>query len=218
MKKIFQSFFGSKKSNLEKDLSEEEYKYLPKKDELVEDKFTLNFSSNGGKFLYATDSSECEDYFNKIIEENDWAEKSILCFNDGFTNNFIPNNQLKFNKSNLNSNLFITDCEFLVAKDGSILVSAKQIQSYKSNDLPNNIIVMARTSQLSETLSKGLEGIRIKYSNNLPSNITSIKNFNKLKNNIYNLYLHYQNLTKFLCNYVFVFLIQFVFVILSLNY
>ena len=179
MKKIFQSFFGSKKSNQEKDLSEEEYKYLPKKDELVEDKFTLNFSSNGGKFLYATDSSECEDYFNKIIEENDWAEKSILCFNDGFTNNFIPNNQLKFNKSNLNSNLFITDCEFLVAKDGSILVSAKQIQSYKSNDLPNNIIVMARTSQLSETLSKGLEGIRIKYSNNLPSNITSIKNFNK---------------------------------------
>ena len=179
MKKIFQSFFGSKKSNQEKDLNEEEYKYLPKKDELVEDKFTLNFSSNGGKFLYATDSSECEDYFNKIIEENDWAEKSILCFNDSFTNNFIPNNQLKFNKSNLNSNLFITDCEFLVAKDGSILVSAKQIQSYKSNDLPNNIIVMARTSQLSETLSKGLEGIRIKYSNNLPSNITSIKNFNK---------------------------------------
>ena len=38
---------------------------------------------------------------------------------------------------------------------------------------------MARTSQLSETLSKGLEGIRIKYLNNLPSNITSIKNFNK---------------------------------------
>ena len=38
---------------------------------------------------------------------------------------------------------------------------------------------MAKTSQLSETLSKGLEGIRIKYSNNLPSNITSIKNFNK---------------------------------------
>ena len=89
---IFQSLFGSKKSNQEKDLSEEKYKYLPKKDELVEDKFTLNFSSNGGKFLYATDSSECEDYFNKIIEENDWSEKSILCFNDSFTNNFIPNN------------------------------------------------------------------------------------------------------------------------------
>ena len=179
MKKLFQSFFKSKSLDQDKEENEEEYKYLPKKDELVEDKFTLNFSSNGGKFLYATDLEECDDYFIKILEENNWTEKSILCFNSSFTKNYIPNNQIKFNKSNLNSNLFITDCEFLVAKDGSILVSAKQIQSYKSNDLPNNIIVMARTSQLSETLSKGLEGIRIKYLNNLPSNITSIKNFNK---------------------------------------
>ena len=179
MKKLFQSFFRSKSLDQDKEENEEEYKYLPKKDELVEDKFTLNFSSNGGKFLYATDLDECDDYFIKILEENNWTEKSILCFNSSFTKNYIPNNLIKFNKSNLNSNLFITDCEFLVAKDGSILVSAKQIQSYKSNDLPNNIIVMARTSQLSETLSKGLEGIRIKYSNNLPSNITSIKNFNK---------------------------------------
>ena len=179
MKKLFQSFFKSKSLDQDKEKTEQEYKYLPKKDELVEDKFTLNFSSNGGKFLYATDLEECDDYFIKILEENNWTEKSILCFNSSFTKNYIPNNQIKFNKSNLNSNLFVTDCEFLVAKDGSILVSAKQIQSYKSNDLPNNIIVMARTSQLSETLSKGLEGIRIKYSNNLPSNITSIKNFNK---------------------------------------
>ena len=179
MKKLFRSFFKSKKSSTKEEESEIEYKYLPKKDELVEEKFTLNFISNGGKYLYAIDSDECEQYFNEILKENNWEEKSMLCFKKDFTKNFIPNNKIKFNKSNLNSNLFITDCEFLVAKDGSILVSAKQIQSYKSNDLPNNIIVMAKTSQLSETLSKGLEGIRIKYSNNLPSNITSIKNFNK---------------------------------------
>ena len=179
MKKLFRSFFKSKKSSTQEEESEIEYKYLPKKDELVEEKFTLNFISNGGKYLYAIDSDECEQYLNEILKENNWEEKSMLCFKKDFTKNFIPNNKIKFNKSNLNSNLFITDCEFLVAKDGSILVSAKQIQSYKSNDLPNNIIVMAKTSQLSETLSKGLEGIRIKYSNNLPSNITSIKNFNK---------------------------------------
>ena len=178
MKKLFQSFFKSKKNDSQEE-SEIEYKYLPKKDELIEEKFTLNFISNGGKYLYAINIDECEQYFEKILEENSWEEKSILCFKNDFTEKFIPNNKIKFNKSNLNSNLFITDCEFLVAKDGSILMSAKQIQSYKSNDLPNNIIVMAKTSQLSETLSKGLEGIRIKYSNNLPSNITSIKNFNK---------------------------------------
>ena len=93
-------------------------------------------------------------------------------------NDFLNDVDIDINKTNLNSNLFITSCEFLVAKDGSILVSAHQIKSYKVKDIPRNIIVLAKTSQLSETVSKGLEGIRIKYSNNLPSNITSIKNFN----------------------------------------
>ena len=71
------------------------------------------------------------------------------------------------------SNVLLNDRLF----DGVVIKLGKNFSNISL--LPNNIIVMARTSQLSETLSKGLEGIRIKYSNNLPSNITSIKNFNK---------------------------------------
>lgn len=178
LKKFFKSLLGNKKNQNEKQEVEEDYKYLPKKDELVEERFTKNFSENGGKFLYASNKEECVDFFQKIIEENDWNEKSILCFDEKILNDFFYDFSIDSNKSNLNSNLLITSCEFLVAKDGSILVSANQIKSYKVKDIPSNIIVLAKTSQLSETVSKGLEGIRIKYSNNLPSNITSIKNFN----------------------------------------
>ncbi len=112
------------------------------------------------------------------MDENNWNKKTILCFKKNLINDFFDDIDFETNKTNLNSNLLITGCEFLVAKDGSILVSAHQIKSYKIKDIPVNIIVLAKTSQLSETVSKGLEGIRIKYSNNLPSNITSIKNFN----------------------------------------
>ena len=112
------------------------------------------------------------------MDENNWNKKTILCFKRNLINDFFDDINFETNKTNLNSNLLITGCEFLVAKDGSILVSAHQIKSYKIKDIPVNIIVLAKTSQLSETVSKGLEGIRIKYSNNLPSNITSIKNFN----------------------------------------
>ena len=128
--------------------------------------------------MYASNKDEFQEYFNTIISENKWNDKSILCLNENFFDDYIENIQLEFNKTNLNSHILVTSCEFLVANDGSILVSAKQIQSYKIKDIPNNIVVFAKTSQLSETVSKGLEGIRIKYSNNLPSNITSIKNFN----------------------------------------
>ena len=178
LKNFFKSFFRNKKNEDETKEKELDYKYLPKKDEYIEERFTKNFSENGGKFLYAYTREECNDFFQKILDENNWNKKTILCFKKILINDFFNDINFETNKTNLNSNLLITGCEFLVAKDGSILVSAHQIKSYKIKDIPINIIVLAKTSQLSETVSKGLEGIRIKYSNNLPSNITSIKNFN----------------------------------------
>ena len=178
LKNFFKSFFRNKKNEDETKEKELDYKYLPKKDEYIEERFTKNFSENGGKFLYASTREECNDFFKKILDENSWNKKTILCFKKNLINDFFDDINFETNKTNLNSNLLITGCEFLVAKDGSILVSAHQIKSYKIKDIPVNIIVLAKTSQLSETVSKGLEGIRIKYSNNLPSNITSIKNFN----------------------------------------
>ena len=182
MKNFFSSLFNKKPSKSD-DNKEEEYKYLPKKDEIVENKFTVNFSNNGGKFLYASNVDESTEFFSKIIEENNWSSSSILCFNENIINQYVLDFKYETNKANLNSVIFITDCEFLVAKDGSILVSANQVESHKIKDLPNNIIVLAKTSQLSQTVSKGLEGIRHKYSNNLPSNITSIKNFKRGEDN-----------------------------------
>ncbi len=178
LKNFFKSFFRNKKNEDETKEKDLDYKYLPKKDEYIEERFTKNFSENGGKFLYASTREECNDFFQKILDENNWNKKTILCFKKNLINDFFDDIDFETNKTNLNSNLLITGCEFLVAKDGSILVSAHQIKSYKIKDIPVNIIVLAKTSQLSETVSKGLEGIRIKYSNNLPSNITSIKNFN----------------------------------------
>ncbi len=181
MKNFFSSLFN-KKTSKNDDIKPEEYKYLPKKDEIIENKFTLNFSNNGGKFLYASNLDESTEFFSKIMEENSWSSSSMLCFNENIIHQYVIDFKHETNKVNLNSVIFITDCEFLVANDGSILVSANQVKSHKIKDLPNNIIVLAKTSQLSQTVSKGLQGIRYKYSNNLPSNITSIKNFKKGEN------------------------------------
>ena len=161
LKNFFKSFFRNKKNEDETKEKELDYKYLPKKDEYIEERFTKNFSENGGKFLYASTREECNDFFQKILDENNWNKKTILCFKRNLINDFFDDINFETNKTNLNSNLLITGCEFLVAKDGSILVSAHQIKSYKIKDIPVNIIVLAKTSQLSETVSKGLEGIRI---------------------------------------------------------
>ena len=86
--------------------------------------------------MYASNKDDVQEYFNTISSEYKWNDKSILCLNENFLDDYIENIQLEFNKTNLNSHILVTSCEFLVANDGSILVSAKQIQSYKKKTYP----------------------------------------------------------------------------------
>jgi hypothetical protein len=51
----------------------------------------------------------------------------------------------------------------------------------KSNDLPINIVILATTSQILETKSDGLRMIKKKYDKEYPTNITTIKYFEKAK-------------------------------------
>ena len=151
---------------------------MPEAKAPLEERFTFNFTENGGKFLYCETKSECDGFFSQIIEENKWEDVEILCYDDSLLEFFSEKDKLNVSKTNLNSRFFLTRCEFLVAKDGSLLICAEQIKSHKVNDLPQNFIVFAKISQFTETLSGGLNGIKSKYPNNLPTNITTIKNFN----------------------------------------
>ncbi len=176
MKKFIKSFFN--KPSESNPTESESGKYMPKTQDPIEERFTYKFTKNGGKFLYCEDKNECDDFFDKILEENNWKDVEILCYDDSLQNLFSNKSELIISKTNLNSKFFLTTCEFLVAKDGSLLICAEQIKSHKVNDLPKNFIVFAKISQFTETLSLGLNGIKSKYPKNLPTNITTIKNFN----------------------------------------
>jgi len=175
LKKFIKSFFS--KTEQEKNQNVPDGKYMPEKEVPIEERFTFNFTKNGGKFLYCENKSECDSFFSQIINENEWNDSEILCYDNSLLD-FIEKEKLNISKTNLNSKFFLTKCEFLVASDGSLLICDKQIKSHKVNDFPKNFIVFAKISQFTETLSGGLNGIKSKYPRNLPTNITTIKNFN----------------------------------------
>ena len=90
----------------------------------------------------------------------------------------------KFEKENIkftdkagDSQVFFTTCEHLVAHNGSILVSSNQLREKKLNEVPENVIVYATTSQLVDTIGEGLKIIKKKYKSGIPANITTIKHF-----------------------------------------
>ena len=188
---LFRKFFGSseessKEDNLSEFNSSGSDLSLP-----IDERFTFNFKKNGGKFLYCENLSEIKEQFENILEENDWFESEVLCFDAGLFS-ILDENKLAYDQPTNPKFLFAT-CENLIAEEGSILFSSSQIKQNKPNELPTNIIVYATTSQIVESTSDGLRMIKNKYLKNYPTNITTIKYFEKVKEDDF---LHYGSSAK----------------------
>jgi len=136
----------------------------------------MNFNNNGGKFLYCETIDEVQSNLEKIVEENNWKDKTALILNKRFKEKFKAFNFNTTTKSEEADFLFTT-CEYLIASDGSLLISSNQIAEKKLAELPKDFIVFATTSQFVETISTGLQGIKAQNKKNIPSNITTIKHF-----------------------------------------
>ena len=174
---FFNNFFKKntpKKKNGEK----KESKFLPQKKAVIEERFILKFIKNGGKFLYCETLNEVQNNFELILKENEWTDNDILIINKKIKKNFNLN--INYKSSLEDSKCFITDCENLIAIDGSILISSNQIYEKKLSDFPENFIIISDTTKLKNTISEGLSEIKSK-SESIPTNITTIKNFSNLK-------------------------------------
>jgi hypothetical protein len=177
---LFRKFFGSGNDASDEE-SQSEFNNVPSSFSLlpVDEKFTYNFKKNGGKFLYCENLNEVKDQFLNILEENDWFEGEALCYESKLFS-MLDENKLTYDKP-ANPMFLFASCENLIADEGSVLFSSNQIKQNKPNDLPNNIIILATTSQILEAKSDGLRVIKKKYDKDYPTNITTIKYFEKAK-------------------------------------
>ena len=176
---LFRKFFGSNLPPSEEEKDTEYGKYSPEVNTPIDVQFVFNFKKNGGKFIYCENTTEIKDQFENILEENDWFEEEALCYEPNLFNLLEEN---KINYINPTKPIFLlANCENLIASEGSILFSSKQIKQNKPNELPANIIIVARTSQIIETKSDGLSVIKKKYQRDYPTNITTIKYFEKVE-------------------------------------
>ncbi len=148
---------------------------MPKAKVAIEERFVVNFIENGGKFLYSESYNELNKNLALILEENSWTKSDILITNDKIKSTYKLPNSIKINQNK--SKCFITNCENLIADDGSILISSNQIEEKNLSDFPENLIIISDTTKFKNNIGEGLAEIKSK-SNNIPTNITTIKNFN----------------------------------------
>jgi L-lactate utilization protein LutC len=175
---LFRKIFGSSNDTSSEE-NQSEYNNSKASNLPVDEQFTFNFKKNGGKFLYCENLAEVKEQFENILEENEWFESEALCFEPKLFN-LLDENKLNYNNPS-EPKFILASCENLIADEGSVLISSNQIKHFKPNELPDNIVILATTSQILETKSDGLRVIKKKYDKDYPTNITTIKYFEKAK-------------------------------------
>ncbi|MBT9190352.1 LUD domain-containing protein [Zobellia russellii] len=169
-------FGGGKQKKVSKETAETRGAHMPDLNIPVDEKFTIHFKQNGGKFLYCDSFSEISQAVKNIVNENSWQEHPFFVINETLKKKFSKEN-IGFTDQSKDSEVFFTTCEHLIAQNGSILVCSNQLMDKKLNELPYNVIVFATTSQLVESIGEGLKTIKKKYGHNIPANITTLKHF-----------------------------------------
>ncbi|RLD30000.1 MAG: lactate utilization protein B/C [Bacteroidetes bacterium] len=174
---LFRKIFGPKSDDSQEYIqNEQRSKYMPEIKLPIDERFTINFKANGGKFLYCEDLDEVDQNLNSILQENDWKQKKVLILDNQLAEKFKAID-FEISKNISDCTYFLTACEFLISNDGSLLISSNQIAQKRLKELPSNFIIFATTSQFVETISEGLKGIKNKNRKEIPTNITTIKHF-----------------------------------------
>lgn len=174
---LFRKFFGKKSDQTEEHIpNQERGKYMPDVKLPADERFTINFKANGGKFLYCENMEEVRESFNSILVENQWHNDKVFLIDKRLSELFKDFN-LNSTKKISESSYFLSTCEYLISDDGSLLISSNQIAEKKLVELPDHFIVFATTSQFVENIGEGLKGIKEKSKAKLPTNITTIKHF-----------------------------------------
>jgi len=138
----------------------------------LDEKFAINFTETGGKFIYCINQTEVQEAINNIISENNWEE--ILTFGSA-NNDLLKNSGLSFSEKSGANSAFFTSCEALIANDGSILISSNQLKGRKLPNLPYDFIITAKIENIIENRSDGLGSLILRYGKDIPSGITTIK-------------------------------------------
>ncbi len=192
MKKILHKLFGFSETEQVKD-SQSTYgssqgtkQYpdlnIPKTFTELDEEFAYHLTQQGGKFIYCSSHQELADNISGITDQ--WKLKNLVCYEQSIKALLSTiESEIQITKANI-ADVFICNCESLIASDGRIMVTSIQTGYNKVQDLPEKVIVIAKTSQLVKNMGEGLTQINFRHKKNIPGQITTIRNKNTGKTGI----------------------------------
>lgn len=133
--------------------------------------FAEQFTKLQGRFIFCINQQELAFQLNSLVRKQDWTK--VYCIEDNLIASFADQLADRLVKTDLaGCDVSITGCEFLVARTGSVVLSAAQQSGRNTSVYAPIHICIAYTSQLVYDIKDALQGMKDKYGDNLPSLIT----------------------------------------------
>lgn len=137
-----------------------------------EEMFAEAFIKLGGKFIFCENEQDLMDNINILYENRGW--KQLLCADERLLRLF-HNNKIDIlapaDPKAESADACITGCEVLVARTGSVLLSSGQNLGRTAPVYYPVHIVFAYANQVVPDIEDGLNVLKKKYGNDLPSMI-----------------------------------------------
>lgn len=126
--------------------------------------FAQAFTKLQGKFIYCADETELHLQLKQLIAAKEWMK--IFCSEDRW--NEIYSNTIALDSCDAS----ITGCEYLVARTGTIVMSAAEQSGRTVSVYAPVHICIGYTNQLVYDIKDALQLLKEKYAGNIPSFIT----------------------------------------------
>jgi L-lactate dehydrogenase complex protein LldG len=128
--------------------------------------FAEQFTALGGKFAFCTNQQELQQHFSLLAQEQGWTK--IYAAQPQALSLVAQHRQWD---DIVSCHASVTDCEVLVARTGTVVLSAQNGGRITSVYAPIHVCI-AYTSQLVYDVSDALSYLKKKHNGNLPSMIS----------------------------------------------
>ena len=136
----------------------------------IEVEFAENFTKLQGRFSFCADSAELVQQLTELIKTRNW--KNIYCREENLKEILLQNQFAQTYTDDLaGCDASVTTCEQLIARTGSIVMSAAQQSGRTVSVYAPVHVCIAYTSQLVYDVANALQNLQQKYPK-LPSLIT----------------------------------------------
>lgn len=133
--------------------------------------FAEHFTALQGKFAFCLDEQELVKQFALVAAQQQWTH--IYCAEPAIREQFIRNGFPHFTDKPLaESDVAITSCECLIARTGSIVLSAAQAEGRTASVYAPVHVCLASTTQVIYDVADGIKWMKAKYGDLLPSMIS----------------------------------------------